>query len=132
MPATTTNLLKLRIDKYLWAIRIFKTRSLATEACSSGKVCSRSNSLKPSYSVKPGDIFHIYLSKEDTRIIEVVELLGKRQSVEKVKHSFIDHTPPREKDEVLPSVFYSPATKKRQQQGRPTKKENRQMRKFLE
>lgn len=50
---------KLRIDKYLWAIRIFKTRSLATEACKGGKVKLDGNNLKPAHVVKVGDTYHI-------------------------------------------------------------------------
>ena len=68
---------KIRIDKYLWAIRMFKTRNLATEACKAGKVKLDQQSLKASYVVKVGDIFQIQ-KDHLKKIVKVTALLEKR------------------------------------------------------
>jgi ribosome-associated heat shock protein Hsp15 len=121
---------KVRLDKYLWAIRIFKTRSLAVTACDKGKVKLNSNKLKASYSVKIGDEFTIEISHQYSKIIQVVQLLEKRQSASAVKDYFIDNSPPYIPLEVLPDVFYSPPAKRARGSGRPTKKEGRDIRKM--
>ena len=118
---------KVRIDKYLWAIRVFKTRTLAAEACYKGKVVCNGIAVKSSYSVKKGDRFTIEIHKEYSRIIEVVELLDKRGSAEAVKPFFIDHSPPYVKKHTEPSAFYSPPPKREKGTGRPTKKERRDL-----
>ena len=67
---------KLRIDKYLWSIRIFKTRSLATEACKAGRVKLNGQNIKPSYVVKIGETYSVQKGVE-RRVIKVVGLLEK-------------------------------------------------------
>jgi ribosome-associated heat shock protein Hsp15 len=68
---------KLRIDKYLWAIRAFKTRSVSTEACKAGRVKLEGNNLKASHIVKIGEVYTVQKGS-DKKIIEVVELLGQK------------------------------------------------------
>src|SRR3546814_6055436 len=68
---------KLRVDKYLWAIRVFKTRSLATEACKAGRVKLEGRSVKPSALVKVGDSYHIQTGLEK-KVLRATGLLGKR------------------------------------------------------
>src|SRR4051812_47904240 len=83
---------KLRVDKYLWAIRIFKTRSLASEACEKGKVKLNGDSVKASKTVNIADEYEI---KTEARkwIIKVTALLSNRvQYSEAIKH-YIDLTP---------------------------------------
>ena len=99
---------KVRIDKYLWAIRVFKTRSLSADACYKGKVLCKDVAVKSSYSVKKGDTYIIKINKDYSRIIEVVELVEKRGSAETMKPFYIDHSPPYVPIKKEPSAFYTP------------------------
>lgn len=122
---------KLRIDKYLWAIRIFKTRTQAAAACDSGKVKLQGVSVKASKTVVLGDQYEI---KTDTRKwrIEVIGLLDKRvQFAEAIKY-YVDITPEedRQYNRQLSASFY---TGKRQSKiGRPTKRQRRDLDDFME
>src|SRR5690606_41456782 len=80
---------KLRIDKYLWAIRIFKTRTLASEACDSGKVKCNGQNVKPSKIVAIGDNYEIKTSARKW-VIEVTGLLATRGSFEVASANYID------------------------------------------
>ncbi|MCF8284033.1 MAG: RNA-binding S4 domain-containing protein [Sphingobacteriales bacterium] len=123
MPAENNE--KLRIDKYLWAIRMFKTRSIATDACKAGRVKLEQQSIKPSYVVKIGDVFHIQKDQQK-KIIKVLELLEKRMDATSVQKYFVDQTPiddtPRNH-----SVFTVPVLKRDRGTGRPTKKDRREI-----
>jgi ribosome-associated heat shock protein Hsp15 len=121
---------KLRIDKYLWAIRLFKTRALAAEACEKGKVKFNGNSVKPAKTVHVGDEYDI---KTEARkwLIKVTALLEKRVAyTEAIKH-YTDITPPEEKAaiEYMPSSFHT--GKILSKIGRPTKKERRDIDKYF-
>ncbi|RTL48203.1 MAG: RNA-binding S4 domain-containing protein [Sphingobacteriales bacterium] len=122
---------KIRIDKYLWCIRIFKTRSLASEACEKGKVKYLGNNVKPSKTVAVGDEYEI---KTETRkwIIKVTALLNHRVAyAEAIKH-YIDITPVEalEKPAFLPPSFHT--GKRLSKIGRPTKRERRDLDNFME
>lgn len=116
---------KIRLDKYLWAIRVFKTRSLAATACDKGKVKLNDNPAKASHTVKIGETYHIRIDTDYTRIIEVVKLLDKRHAFSYVKDYFVDHSPPREKKEMGLDAFILPQAKREKGSGRPTKKDRR-------
>jgi ribosome-associated heat shock protein Hsp15 len=117
---------KLRLDKYLWAIRLFKTRSQAGDACDKGKVKMQGISVKAARSVAVGDEYEI---KTETRkwVIRVAALLDHRvQFTEAVKY-YVDLTPIEEKQrlEYQAAAFF---TGKRQSKiGRPTKKQRREL-----
>ena len=83
---------KLRIDKYLWAIRLFKTRSLAAEACKAGRVKLDGQNLKPSYVVKIGDVYTLQKGPE-RKVIKVVALLENRVDAKKAITFYEDVTP---------------------------------------
>ncbi len=122
---TTEKNEKLRIDKYLWAIRIFKTRSLATDACKAGKIKLDQQSIKASYVVKVGDVYHIQKDQQK-KVVKVLELLEKRLDASSVQKYFEDLSP---KDDApkFHSVFTTPVLKRDRGTGRPTKKERREI-----
>lgn len=116
---------KLRIDKYLWAIRVFKTRSIATEACKAGKVKMGGLSLKPAHIVKVGEQYAIQKDQQK-KIIQVLDLLEKRVDATKAAAYFQDLTPP-ELDPKFISVFNAPVLKRDRGAGRPTKRDRREI-----
>ena len=121
---------KLRLDKYLWAIRIFKTRSQASDACEKGKVKMQGTAVKAAKNVAVGDEYEI---KAENRkwVIRVLSLLDHRvQFSEAVKH-YTDLTPAEELQRLAyqAAAFY---TGKRQSKiGRPTKKQRRELDDFI-
>jgi ribosome-associated heat shock protein Hsp15 len=122
---------KLRLDKYLWVIRLFKTRSLATAACDSGKVKFDGSQAKPSRSVSIGDEYEIKTEARRWRI-KVSGLLQSRVAYTEAIKYYIDITP---EDEIQRLQYQSASfhTGKRQSKiGRPTKKERRDLDGFLE
>jgi len=123
---------KLRIDKYLWAIRLFKTRSLATDAIDSGKVKTQGVSVKASRAVNVGDEFEVRAEGRKW-VIKVTALLAQRkQHAEAIKY-YADLTPQEELDRIKAYQPSSFQTGKRQSKiGRPTKKERRDIEGFME
>ena len=122
---------KLRLDKYLWSIRIFKTRTLASEACDRGRVKINDASAKASKNVSVGDVYHI--KTEDRKwIIRVVDLLDHRVQYSEAIKYYIDLTPEEENEklQIQASSFH---TGKRQSKiGRPTKKQRRELDDFTD
>jgi ribosome-associated heat shock protein Hsp15 len=118
---------KLRLDKYLWAIRIFKTRTLASTAIEDGKVrTADGQALKPSRSVSIGDTYEIRTPARKW-IIQVTGLLANRVAFEIAIQNYTDITPEEEKDipKPLSSSFYT--GKRLSKTGRPTKKQRRDL-----
>lgn len=115
---------KLRIDKYLWAIRLFKTRSLATDACKAGRIKLNGQNLKPSAIVKIGDIYQVSKGIEK-KVIQVVELLNNRVESKIAVTKYKDLTP-EEETHAFKSMFHAPSLKRDRGSGRPTKKERRE------
>lgn len=116
---------KLRIDKYLWAIRIFKTRSLATEACKAGRVKLNGQNVKPSYVVKVGETYSIQKGIE-RKVIHVIGLLERRVDAKTAVQFYEDHTPVEE-TYAYKSAFHAPVLKRDRGTGRPTKKDRREI-----
>lgn len=116
---------KLRIDKYLWAIRVFKTRSLATEACKAGKVKLNGQNVKPSYEVKLQDTFSVQKGIEK-KVIQVVDFLYNRMDAKTAVLYYTDLTPV-EQTGAYKSVFHAPVLKRDRGTGRPTKKDRREI-----
>jgi len=121
---------KLRIDKYLWAIRIFKTRSLAADACNSGKVKLNDTHVKPAKTVALGDQYEIKTENKKW-IIEVTSLLHNRQKYEEAIRHYIDLSPKEIVDKPQASSFVFNTGKRQSKQGRPTKKDKRKLDDFL-
>ncbi len=116
---------KIRIDKYLWAIRMFKTRNSATEACKAGKVKLDQQSLKASYVVKVGDIFQIQ-KDHLKKIVKVTALLEKRVDAVNAAKYYEDLSPKEDTPRHF-SVFNIPVLKRDRGAGRPTKKDRREI-----
>jgi ribosome-associated heat shock protein Hsp15 len=120
---------KLRIDKYLWAIRLFKTRTLAAVACDTGKVKLLGTSVKASRSVNVGDEYEV---KTEARrwIIKVTGLLANRVAYSEAIKYYLDITPAEEKERLqfLAASFHT--GKRLSKVGRPTKKQRRDLEDF--
>lgn len=121
---------KLRIDKYLWAIRIFKTRSMAAEACDKGKVKAHGDNVKASRNVHVEDEYEI---KTEARlwVIKVTGLLQQRVQYSEAVKYYLDLTPEGEprKPAYQATSFYT--GKRLSKVGRPTKKQRRDMNEFM-
>jgi ribosome-associated heat shock protein Hsp15 len=120
---------KLRLDKYLWSIRIFKTRALASEACEKGKVKLNDIAVKASKHVTVGDVYHIKTS-ERKWVIKVTGLLDHRVQYSEAIKYYIDLTPEEEKEKlnVQSASFYT--GKRLSKTGKPTKKQRRDFEDF--
>ena len=122
---------KLRIDKFLWSIRIFKTRSLASEACLTGKVKFSGTNVKPSKTVAIGDQFEIK-TEHKKWIIKVVSLLHTRASHEEAIKHYLDLSPEVDSENTKSAAFIFPTGKRKSKKGRPTKKVKRNLDDFFQ
>lgn len=122
---------KLRLDKYLWSIRIFKTRTVASDACEKGKVRLNSVAVKASKSVNVGDVYSIK-TEERKWVIQVTDLLHHRVQYSEAIKFYIDLTPEEEKEnmQVQASSFHT--GKRLSKIGRPTKKQRRELEDFTD
>ena len=116
---------KLRIDKYLRAIRAFKTRTLASDACKAGRVKLDSNNIKPSHEVKIGEIYQVSKGIE-RKVIKVTGLLENRVDAKTAVFFYEDITPV-EQTSAFKSMFQAPVLKRDRGTGRPTKKDRREI-----
>lgn len=120
----------VRIDKYLWAVRLFKTRSLAAEACSKGKISINGLQAKPSRDVKPGDVIHV-VKNPVTYHYKVADVTEKRLGA-KLVPDFLDDITPKENLEVLEMQKYMQWSTRERGAGRPTKRERREIDRLLD
>ena len=116
---------EVRIDKYLWSIRVFKTRSEATDACKGGKVRVNGNDIKPSRDVKVGDVI-VVRKGAVTYTYKVLELIDKRQGP-KLVSQYAENLTPEEELAKLKAPVETFFLKRDRGTGRPTKKDRRQM-----
>lgn len=116
---------EVRIDKFLWAIRVFKTRSEATDACKGGKIRVNGADSKPSKPVRAGDTI-VARKGAVTYTYKVLQLVDKRQGARLVPNYAENLTPPEEIAKLRAPVetFF---LKRDRGAGRPTKKDRRQM-----
>ncbi len=122
---------KLRLDKYLWAIRLFKTRSLATTACNGGKVKYQEEQAKPGKNVHLGDIYDVRTEGKKWRI-KVIGLLHTRVKYEEAIKYYLDITPEEELERLKYQAASFNTGKRPSKIGRPTKKERRDLGEFLD
>ena len=119
---------KIRIDKWLWAVRIFKTRAISTDACNSGKVKIEGKSIKPSRAIKLNDT--ISVQKGIVKFIyEVTGLIEKRVSAKIASENVKDLTSEKEKFKMKAASAQRVATREKGM-GRPTKKDRRDIEKL--
>jgi ribosome-associated heat shock protein Hsp15 len=121
---------KLRLDKYLWSVRLFKTRTLAAEACDSGKVKFNGTQAKPSKHVNVGDEYEVKTEAKRWRI-KVAALLHNRAKYEEAIKYYIDITPAEEIERLQYQAASFHTGKRQSKIGRPTKKERRELDDFF-
>ncbi len=122
---------KLRLDKYLWSIRLFKTRSLASDACETGKVKFEGGQAKPSKNVSLGDEYEIKTEAKRWRI-KVTGLIDKRVAYSEAINNYIDITPEEEVERLQFQAASFHTGKRQSKIGRPTKKERRELDGFMD
>ena len=122
---------KLRLDKYLWAVRLFKTRTLAAIACDNGKVKFNGSPAKASKHISVSDEYEVKTENKRWRI-KVTGLLHNRVKYEEAVKYYLDITPAEEiqRSQFQAAVFYT--GKRRTKIGRPTKKQRRDIDNFFE
>lgn len=118
--------MEVRADTYLWAIRLFKSRTLAAEAIKGRKVKRDGVNFKASHLVKIGELYSISASPHK-KVIEVTALLAKRASFEIAARHYVDRSPAPELTEKLPPAFFKSNIKREKGSGRPSKKERREL-----
>ena len=118
----------IRIDKWMWAVRLFKTRTMAADACKGGKVKIDGVSVKSSKEVKCGEIISVQTGII-TKKIKVLDLTGNRMSAKLVVSFYEDKTPAEEyeKEKLIQAAR---ANDRPFGLGRPTKKERRDIDKW--
>ncbi|MFJ5707532.1 MULTISPECIES: RNA-binding S4 domain-containing protein [unclassified Streptomyces] len=110
-----------RVDAWIWAVRLTKTRSQAAAACRAGHVRVNGERAKPAQSVKPGDEVRVYVAGRE-RIVEVKELLTKRVGPPVAAEAYVDNSPP-----PPPREHVALAAVRDRGAGRPTKRERREI-----
>ena len=114
----------VRVDVWLWSVRLFKTRSAATDACRGGHVKVNGAAAKAATPIKVGDWVAARAYDRD-RVVEVAQLVGKRVGAPIAATCLVDHTPALPPRDLDPPVFArDPAS------GRPTKRDRRQLDRF--
>jgi ribosome-associated heat shock protein Hsp15 len=121
---------KVRIDKWLWSVRIFKSRSISSDACKGNKVKIGDKTLKPSYLVRVGE--HVQVFKEGFNLtFEVVALINKRVSATLAQPCYKNLTPEEELNKYKDWFVGKGAPERRERgAGRPTKRERRDIEGF--
>ena len=121
---------KVRVDKWLWAVRLFKSRSIASEVCRQGHVKSEGKSLKPSGTVSVGDQL-IVRRNGYNMVYEVLQTIEKRVGAPSAITCYRDLTPEAELRKFDPANWsQAPAELRERGQGRPTKRERREIDQF--
>lgn len=120
--------MEVRIDKWLWCVRIFKTRNQATEECRAGKVKINGQETKASHTVKIGETIEVQI-EQLKRILLVKDLLDRRVSA-KLAVGFVDDQTPAEEIERLRMARKTNFEKRDRGLGRPTKRERREIDEF--
>ncbi|MFZ4809914.1 MAG: RNA-binding S4 domain-containing protein, partial [Ilumatobacteraceae bacterium] len=121
---TVTQVERTRVDKWLWAVRAYPTRTAATDGCNGGHVRVNAVAAKPATMVQVGDRITVKGHGHE-RVFEVVRIIDKRVGAPVAVECYVDHSPPPPERDPNPPMF----TRDRAT-GRPTKKDRRQMDRF--
>ena len=121
---------KLRLDKYLWSIRLFKTRSEAADACTKGRVKYNGDAAKAAKAVSVGDEYEVKTELKRWRI-KVAALLDHRVQYAEAINYYIDITPAEEVERLQFQASSFNTGKRQSKIGRPTKKDRRELGDFL-
>lgn len=119
-----------RIDKWLWAMRVFKTRTIATDACKKGRVSMGGTNVKPSRCVKPGDIIDV--RKPPITYTFRVKALSPGRLGARLVPDYLENITPQAQYDLLEMTRISGFVDRRKGLGRPTKRDSREMSKFRE
>lgn len=111
-----------RVDRWLWAVRLYKPRSAATAACRGGHVKINGRAAKPATAVRAGDRVEAFAGGR-TRILEVVEVIEKRVGAAAAAACVVDHSPPPAPRAQAPADPFA----RDRGTGRPTKRDRREM-----
>ena len=120
----------VRIDKWLWAVRVFKTRTIAAEACKKGRVLIDNNTVKPARMIQVGDIVQVK-KPPVTYSFKVIDISQKRMGA-KLVSNFMENVTPPEEYEILEMNKLSGFVDRQRGTGRPTKKDRRDLEQFTE
>jgi len=118
----------IRIDKYLWAVRLLKTRSMATDALRAGRIKLNGMPVKPSHEISVGEIYEVNIEQMH-RTVQVKELLANRVGAKLVENYLTDLTPQEEYERIQMARQYS-FEKRDRGAGRPTKRDRREIEQF--
>lgn len=121
---------EVRVDKWLWATRVFKTRSIATDACKKGRVTIKGINVKPSHTIKIGDII-VVRKPPISYSFEVLGTIENRVGA-KLVPEYLKNITPKEQYELLEMTRISGFVNRQKGLGRPTKKEGRELAKFTD
>ncbi len=110
-----------RVDRWLWSVRLFKTRSEATEACRGGHVRINRSAAKPASLVRVGDSITARAGGRE-RVVEVARIIDKRVAAPIAAECYLDHSPPPPPREMTAPLFVRDRAT-----GRPTKRDRRQL-----
>jgi len=116
--------LNIRIDKWLWMVRLYKTRSIATCACNAGKVKMNGQNIKPSKEVKTEEVYHVRTGQLE-RCVQVVDTPKSRVGASLVSQYYTDHTSAEEYERV--KKLNAKFEYREHGEGRPTKRDRRQI-----
>jgi len=121
---------EVRIDKWLWAVRLFKTRTLAADACKSGKVIVQNVQVKPSRNVKVGDV--VSIKRNPILFSFKVLALSENRMNAKLVAGFMENVTTPDQLELIELAKLAGQTGRDRGTGRPTKKERRDLDEFTE
>lgn len=119
-----------RVDKWLWAMRVFKTRTIATDACKKGRVTMGGNPVKPSRLIKAGDVIDV--RKPPVTYTFRVKAVSANRLGARLVPDYLENITPQSQYDLLEMTKISGFVDRRKGLGRPTKRDSRELNRFKE